>query len=92
MKINGVNRVANIYQQNTISKVNKVGKKNQKDSVEFSTVAKDFKIARDMGKKIPDVRQDKVNEIKERIATNTYNIDGKEVAKKMIESGFDFRV
>ncbi|WP_105616953.1 flagellar biosynthesis anti-sigma factor FlgM [Vallitalea okinawensis] len=92
MKINGVNRVTNIYKNNMVNKTNKVNQAKSKDTVELSSVAKDFQVAREMGKKVPDVRMEKVEEIKAMMQSNNYNIEGKEVAKKMVESGFDVQI
>lgn len=92
MKIDGINRVNAIYSKATIQKTPSVTKKNRKDHVEFSSVAKDFKIAKDAGNKVSDVRFEKVQDIKQRIASGNYNVNGQEVAKKMIDSGFDYKV
>lgn len=92
MKINGLDRVSGIYKSNQINKNSQVNKSKKKDSLELSSMAKDFRYAKSIGKNIPDVRMDKVEEIKHLMSSNNYNVDGKEVAKKMIESGFDVKI
>jgi negative regulator of flagellin synthesis FlgM len=54
------------------------------DRVEFSQTAKDVKDAREQLESIPDVREEKVSEIKGQIEDGTYKIDGKKIARNMI--------
>lgn len=44
--------------------------------------------AHDVVEASPDVRTDRVAELKARIANGTYNPDPKDVAKKLLEHGF----
>jgi len=55
------------------------------DSVELSPEAKTMGQALKAMEALPDVREEKVAEIRERIANGTYQIDGREVAEKMIK-------
>lgn len=91
MKINGLNSIANVYKANKAYKVTNKAKVGGKDQVELSTIAKDFQYAKEIGKQVPDVRMDKVEDIQNRIHTGTYNVKGEEVARKLMESGFDFK-
>ena len=54
------------------------------DRVEFSQTARDVKDAREQLESIPDVREEKVNEIRGQIEDGTYKIDGKKIAHNMI--------
>jgi negative regulator of flagellin synthesis FlgM len=58
------------------------------DKVELSPEAKMISQAIKAVEALPDVRENKVAEIRERIANGTYRIDGKEVAEKMIKESF----
>ncbi len=42
---------------------------------------------KEIAKSIPDIRTDKVSEIKEQIKSGKYIVNGKEVAKKILEHG-----
>ncbi|HGE70577.1 TPA: flagellar biosynthesis anti-sigma factor FlgM [Candidatus Poribacteria bacterium] len=42
-------------------------------------------------KELPDIRQDKIDEIKRKIESGEYKIDGKEIAKKMFEIHQDIK-
>lgn len=88
MKINGINKISQIYKANKVSNIKKVNSQKKKDSLQVSNQAKEIQIANNAARKVSSVRQEKVDEIKKRIESNNYNIDSKEVAKKMISQGF----
>lgn len=56
-----------------------------KDQLEISEKAKEFQVAMKAFKNLPEVRKEKVEDLKEKIQTNSYNVSGKEVADKLIE-------
>jgi negative regulator of flagellin synthesis FlgM len=55
-----------------------------KDSVELSPKAKEMQEAMKILDTLPDVREDKVAQIKQQIEEGSYEIDGKKIAEKMI--------
>ena len=60
------------------------------DKVALSPAAKEIQEAKKILDALPDVREDKVAEIKGQIEAGTYTIDGEKIAFKMIrESIFD---
>jgi len=54
------------------------------DKVALSPEAKQIQGAKKLLDSLPDIREDKVAEIKEQIEAGTYNIDGEKIAFKMI--------
>ena len=56
----------------------------RKDQVSLSPRAREILNAQKALAAIPDVRAEKVEEIKARIADGTYRIDGEQIADKMI--------
>lgn len=44
-----------------------------------------------IAKELPDTRQDKIDEIKRKIVSGEYKIDGKKIAKKMFELHQDIK-
>ena len=40
-------------------------------------------------KEMPDVRADKIADLKERIANGTYNVSGKDIASKIINTALE---
>lgn len=93
MKINQVNRIAEIYgatsKRKVTSKNEKVG---EKDKLEISNTAKYFQVALKAAKDSPDIREEKVEQIKQQIETGTYNVSAEEVAKKMMAEFFNHSI
>ena len=56
------------------------------DSVNLSPAVDRFNKATEFLKDIPEVRADRVQELKSQIETGSYNVNGKDVAAKMISS------
>jgi negative regulator of flagellin synthesis FlgM len=87
MKITGnVAGVTGVYtNEKRISKVentNKVGLGT--DNVKISSKGKDYAIAMNALKDVPDVRMDKVNELSAKIEKGEYNVSGNDIADKMM--------
>jgi negative regulator of flagellin synthesis FlgM len=57
--------------------------------VNLSTVSKEVQTAKEIIASEPDVREDKVSELKARIESGNYTIDNKAVADKMVDSFMD---
>ena len=56
------------------------------DSVTLSDGAKSLAAARDAVKAVPDVRDDKVSEIKQQVTDGTYKVSAKVLARKMLDT------
>ena len=55
------------------------------DTVALSSAAKDIQEAQKQLEAIPDVREDKVAQLKEQIENGTYEIDAEKIADKMLK-------
>ncbi|MDJ0984624.1 MAG: flagellar biosynthesis anti-sigma factor FlgM [Desulfobacterales bacterium] len=55
------------------------------DTVALSNAAKDIQEAQKQLEAIPDVREDKVAQLKEQIENGTYEIDEEKIADKMLK-------
>lgn len=89
MRIYKVNQPMDVYKAQTMPKMqNKVSK--EKDQVNVSQVGQEFQVAYKMVKSVPDVRMDKINDIKERIQSGNYSVSAKEVSEKIV-SQLDLR-
>lgn len=84
-KINGVYGT----QKNTgrIGKTSSVASK--KDVLSISNEAKDFQTVYKALKDVPDIRQSKVAELSGRFEAGSYNVTGRDVADKVINTVFD---
>ena len=87
MRINNVQNIQGAmkaYKKNT-ENVSTVGKtKFAEDKIEISDTSKDFQVAMKAFKKLPEIRDGKVNEIKEQIANGNYKTSPQDIAKKMM--------
>lgn len=56
------------------------------DAIEISGLAKEQATLTSTLKDLPDVRNDKVAELKARIEAGNYNVSGKDIASKIVDS------
>lgn len=89
MRIDSINQVGKIYQKANVKNNIKSVKSSSSDSIEISSIGKDMQIAKKAVSETEDVRWDKVNDIKARMKSGTYNVSCEEVADKMVKSYFD---
>ena len=54
------------------------------EKVDLSTRAKEIQQAKVEVSKLPDVREEKVQEIKTQVEKGTYNVSGEQIANKMV--------
>ena len=89
MKIWGqIPQILGVYDKSkTASKVDKSSAVvSKKDAVSISNQGKDFQVALKAAKEVPDVRTNKVEEIKQKMQKDTYEVSGNEVADKVLKS------
>lgn len=89
MRIDAYNKVAQLYQSSNTKKAVKVNGLEASDQVEISRIGKEYQVAKQAIAGTPDVRMDKVNEIKRRMESGTYNVTMEEVADKILSSYYD---
>jgi negative regulator of flagellin synthesis FlgM len=76
-------------QNQEVSKVQEKDQARQDTIVNLSTASKDAQMARKIVASEPDMRQDKVSELKQKIESGNYSVDHKAVADKMVNSFLD---
>lgn len=85
---NQIQSIMKVYtEQNKVSKTAKtteVAPAAKKDEVILSTQAQEFGQIYQAIKAMPEVREDKVKELSDKIAQGNYSVDAKEVAEKML--------
>lgn len=79
-----MSRVYEAYQTQATTAVKKAEPVTRKDQVALSSEAKDFVAIQKMLSDVPEVRQDKINDIKARMASGSYNVKAEEVAEKIV--------
>ncbi|MCQ2749313.1 MAG: flagellar biosynthesis anti-sigma factor FlgM [Clostridia bacterium] len=83
-KINATYGVYNTSKVNKTSAVNGVTKTMGKDKTELTGTAADFTLALQEAMKAPDVREDVVKDIKERMDNGTYDYDIDALVDKLL--------
>ncbi len=87
MKIWGDNpRVSGVYNQTTpVGKVNRQEKvSSRKDEYQVSNQARDYQSVMKALRNIPDIRQDKVNELSRKIETGGYKVEARDISEKIV--------
>ncbi len=92
MRVDALNHVSQLYQAANTKKVNKTGKIQKKDSYVISQSAKDYQVAKQAVAETEDIREDRVAELKEALASGTYNVSAQEIADKIVSKYFDFSI
>jgi negative regulator of flagellin synthesis FlgM len=95
-KIGGVNQ---IYKANKIDTKKAVSETSstsiKKDQVQISKEAMDFQTVLKSVKQLnnlPDIREDVISPIKEKLENGSYSVDSKTVADKILSGGFNKKI
>ena len=95
-KVGGIDKIYKTYSVNRKKEVKEVANvQNQKDEVNISQKAMDYSIVGkglNMIKAMSDIREEKVNDIKDRMEKGIYSIKGKDVAEKLFTDEFDKKI
>jgi negative regulator of flagellin synthesis FlgM len=92
MKIWGeIPKIFGVYdKQKSVGKVDKAsGVAPKKDVLSISSEAKDFQTVMKGLKDVPDIRADKVKELSSRYDSGTYDVNGKDIADRVIKAIID---
>lgn len=89
MRIDAYNKVGQIYQTTNQTNKTKAEKKvSRDDKVEISQMGKDIHIAKQAIQNLPDVREDRVADIKKRMEAGSYTFSNSDIAEKLVETFF----
>ena len=87
MRVGAYNQISQIYGTSKISKgynTGAIGATSTLDKVSFSNVGKDMQVAKNALKNVPDIREDKVQELSAKIANGTYEVSPESFADKLV--------
>ena len=91
--MSGMDTLEQTSRKKNVEKVSANDKQNssvvESDEVSISEKGKDVSEMTRTLKEMPDVRADKVADLKERIANGTYNMSGKDIASKIINTALE---
>lgn len=89
MRIDAMNKVSQIYQANSTKKTGKTSSvSSNTDRLEISQAGKDFQIAKQAVALTADVRQEKVDALKQQMASGNYNVNDDDLAEKLLGDYF----
>lgn len=89
MRIDAFNKISQIYNTGKVKSTAKVKSSSFSDQLEISQLGKDYHVAKQIVAQTPDVREDKINEIKQRMEAGNYQVSMQEVADKLVDRYFD---
>lgn len=84
MRIDATNRIYNSYNAQASAATRIVEKTTSKDEVALSGQAKDFAAVKKMLEGVPEVRAERVKEVKEKMDSDNYNVSAHDVARKIL--------
>ena len=89
MRINTYNQVSQLYQASKANKASKaygsVQSQTAQDQLHISQTGRDYQIAKQAVAKASEVREDKVAQLKERVASGNYDVNVDDFAQKLVE-------
>lgn len=89
--LNNINKVAEVYGESLkIKRTPKMEKISKTDEVTFSSKGSLVQKAMQELNKLPDIREDRVAEVQNKLKTGSYNISGEEIIQK-IKAGLDIK-
>ncbi len=89
MRIESLNQVSQLYKANATGVAKHTDNVSGADKVEISRQAKDLQFAKAAVKASEDIRVDKVNSIKQQIASGTYRVSNEQIADKLVNHYLD---
>lgn len=89
MRIDAFNKISELYKASSVKSTAKTKGSSFRDTLEISQAGKDYQIAKQIVARTPDIRETKINEIKQRMEAGTYNVTMEQVADKIVDQSFD---
>lgn len=85
MRIEAYNQVTQIYNSSRASKIKSADSVKKRDEVQISRTGRDYQVAKQAVASAPDIREDRVIQVKGRIASGSYKVDNGDFAAKLVE-------
>ena len=86
MRIDAMNQVSQLYQNNGVKKYSGTTRAAASDRLEISRFGKDIQVAKQAVSAASDVREDRIEAIKTAMANGTYSVSDDVLADKLLES------
>lgn len=85
MRIDAYNQISQLYKPASKTKVSKPGVVSASDKLEISQFGRELQIAKAAVNSAPDVREDRVAEVKAKYDSGNYDVSAEEFAAKLAE-------
>ena len=85
MRIEAYNQIQQVYNAKRVRPVKGVEQASATDNVQISSIGKDILTAKNAVKNVPDVREDLVASIREKLQKGSYDVDAGSFADKLME-------
>ena len=84
-RVDGVRGAYEIYKTSKTNNIAKLSKADEKkDAVVFSSQAKDYQVAFQALKEVPDIRENKITEVLEKIESGSFQLSSTDIAGKLL--------
>lgn len=85
MRIDAYNQIAQFYSVNKPAQTSKTTRPSMgSDKVQISSMGRDIQIAKKAAAETPDIREDRVAELKSKIDSGTYSVDTADFASVLL--------
>ena len=85
MRIDAYNPISQVYGVKGKVKTQQVSHSSQTDKLEISSFGREMQIAKQAVKNAPDVRMDRVEQLKSQIKNGTYDVDASTFADMLLQ-------
>lgn len=86
MRIDAYNQIGQLYGVQKSLKTQKTQSvSTQRDQVSISQTGRDYQVAKNAVAEASDIREDKVNQLKEQVESGSYSVDTGDFASRLIE-------
>ena len=89
MRIDAFNKVSQLYKTNSVKSTAKAKGTSFSDTLELSQTGKDYQVAKQIVARTPDIREEKINDIKQRMEAGAYHVSTVDVVNKLADKFFD---
>lgn len=89
MRIEAYNQVQQVYQSKKVNQTQKAGTASHSDQVQISSFGKDIQTAKAALAGCPDVREERIDSIREQIRNGSYRVDNASFAEKLISKKYE---
>lgn len=92
MRIDAYSKIGQLYQKSTAKPAAKQSKTVKSDKIEISDFGQSLAIAKQAVNNAPDVRMERVAELKAQVSSGNYHVSSEEIADKMLGQYFSLSV